>query len=83
MKYEIQVEQYLKNPQPQNMITVIAEGTNKTLVDRGLAPDTVFDVGQRVFLYIKNDNGNYIAWWFSHSTDSHCDPPPTKDDFNF
>jgi predicted secreted protein with PEFG-CTERM motif len=83
MKYEIQVEQYLKNPQAQNIITVIAEGTNKTLVDRGLAADTVFDVGQRAFLYLKNDHGNYTAWWFSHSTDSLCDPTPTKDDLNF
>ena len=83
MKYEVQVEQYLKNPQPQNTITVIAVGTNKTLVDRGLAPDTVFDVGQRAFLYLKNDHGNYTAWWFSHSTDSLCDPAPTKDDLIF
>src|SRR5437899_12892107 len=44
MKYEIQVEQYLKNPQQQDKITVIADGTNKTLVDRGMAPDTIFDV---------------------------------------
>jgi hypothetical protein len=83
MKYEIQVEQYLKNPQPQNTITVIAYGTNKTLVDRGLAPDTVFKVGQRAFLYLKNENGNYTVWWFSHSTDSLCNPAPTKDDLNF
>lgn len=27
-KYEIQVEQYLKNPQPQDTLTVIAPGTN-------------------------------------------------------
>jgi hypothetical protein len=83
MKYEIQVEQYLKNPQPQNKMTVIADGTNKTLVERGMAPDTVFNVGQRAFLYLKNDQGNYTVWWFSHSTDSLCDPAPTQADLNF
>ncbi|MDC8451397.1 MAG: hypothetical protein LV477_00655 [Candidatus Nitrosotalea sp.] len=83
MKYHIQVEQYLKNPQTQDIITVIADGTNKTLVERGLAPDTVYDVGQNALLYLKNENGNYVAWYFSHSTDSLCDPAPTKDDLNF
>lgn len=83
MKYRVQVEQYLKNPQTQDIITVIADGTNKTLVERGLAPDTVYDVGQNVLLYLKNENRNYVAWYFSHSTDSLCDPAPTKDDLNF
>lgn len=83
MKYEIRVEQYLKNPQQQDKITVIADGTNKTLVEQGLAPDTVFDVGQRTFLFLKKDHGNYTAWWFSHSTDSLCNPAPTQADLNF
>lgn len=82
-KYQIQVEQYLKNPHNQDVITVIAEGTNKTMVEQGRGPDTVYDVGQRVLLYLKNENGNYVAWYFSHSTDSLCDPAPTKDDLNF
>lgn len=48
-KYEIKVEQYLKNPQSQDIMTVIALGTNKT----AMTADTVFDVGQQVFLYLK------------------------------
>src|SRR5574337_231883 len=83
MKYNVQVEQYLKNPQAQDIITVIADGTNKTLVEQGVAPDTVYDVGQNALLYLKNENGNYLAWYFSHSVDSLCDPAPTKDDLNF
>lgn len=83
MKYEVQVEQYLKNPQQQDQITVIADGTNKTLVDLGMAPDTVFNVGQRAFLYLKSDHGNYNIWYFSHSTDSLCNPAPTTEDLNF
>lgn len=79
-KYEIKVEQYLKNPQPQDTMTVIASGTNKTV---GMTADTVFDVGQRAFLYIKQDQGNHVVWWYSHPTDSLCDPAPTASDLNF
>jgi len=83
MKYQIQVEQYLKNPQDQNIITVIAEGTNMTLVEQGRVPDTVYDVGQQVFLYLKKGQDYYTAWYFSHSAESLCDPDPTKQDMNF
>ncbi len=78
-KYEIKVEQYLKNPQSQDAITVIASGTNKTI---GMTADTIFDVGQRVFLYLKQDKGNYVVWWYSHPTDFLCDPVPTAADLN-
>lgn len=82
-KYEIQVEQYLKNSQPQDNITVIATGTNKTLASLGMTADTVFNVGQHAFLYLKKEQGNYVAWWYSHPTDSLCDPAPTQEDLNF
>ena len=79
-KYEIQVEQYLKNPQSQDTLTVIASGINKT----GFAKraDTIFDVGQRAFLYLKKDQGNNVVWWYSYPTQSLCDPAPTAADMN-
>lgn len=78
-KYGIKVEQYLKNPQSTDTMTVIASGTNKSI---GMTADTVFNVGQRVFLYLKQDQGNYIVWWYSHPTDFLCDPAPTAADLN-
>ncbi len=78
-KYEIKVEQYLKNPQSQDTVTVVASGTNKSI---GMTADTVFNVGQRVFLYLKQDQGNYVVWWYSHPTDFLCDPAPTVADLN-
>ncbi len=81
-KYEFQVEQYLKNPQPQDKITVFAAGTNKTQ-SGGRMPQTVFDVGERAFLYLKKQERNYVVWWFSHPTDSLCNPAPTQTDLNF
>ncbi|CUR51404.1 exported protein of unknown function [Nitrosotalea devaniterrae] len=81
-KYEIQVEQFLKNPQPQDKITVIVEGTNKTLSGLGMTADTVFNVGQHAFLYLKKEQENYVVWWYSHPTDSLCDPAPTQEDLN-
>src|SRR5437867_2580599 len=84
MKYEIQVEQYLKNPQSQDKITAIAPGINKTLIEElGTTSDTLFDVGDRALLYLKNDQGNYMIWWFSHHTDSLCRPAPSQKDLNF
>jgi len=83
MKYQIQVEQYMKNPQNQDVLTVIAEGTNKTLAQQGRAPDTIYDVGQQALLYLKKKNDVYTAWYFSHSTDSLCNPAPTKEEMTF
>src|SRR5947209_9881727 len=67
--YDIQVEQYLKNPQLEDKITVIVQGTKDTPVNPR-APYTVYNVGDRVFFYLKGQSGNYDVLWFSYPVDS-------------
>src|SRR6185312_4084601 len=53
-RYDIQVEQYYKNPQQSHHVTVY--GYAKGIY---LSQDPTYDVGDRVFLYLHNENGFY------------------------
>lgn len=77
--YEVQVEQYLKNPSPEGKIMVLAYGTKGTPLNPH-APYTVYSVGDRVFFYLKGKYSPYDVLWFSYPTSSLCEPAPTEDD---
>ncbi len=74
--YEIQVEKYYKNPQSAKAIAVFgpAKGTY-------YSHDPTFDVGNRLFLYLKQRDGVYAIQSFSFKLQYDCDasglvPPP-------
>ena len=64
-EYTLQVEKYMKNPQPSNILTAIGQGTSQanTSVDR------VFKVGDRVYLFLNNDNGLFSISLYSFNND--------------
>src|SRR5574338_184943 len=61
--YYIEVEKYLKNPKPYDLITAIGKGVyNKTMEyysDVHFFNKPVFADGDKVFLYLTNKDGNY------------------------
>lgn len=79
-KYTVKVEQYLKNPQHQDELTVTAFGARMENETR--TPQNVFSVGERIFFYLHKDQENYQVLQFSYPTDSLCDPAPTLQELN-
>lgn len=67
-RYDIQVEQYYKNPQQSHHVTVY--GYAKGIY---LSHDPTYDVGDRVFLYLHNENGYYQIQPDSLKLDNNCD----------
>ena len=79
-RYDIKVEKYLKNPQPSNDITAFGGGTKSGPVS---SIDKVFDKGDRVFLLLNSNNGNYqisiySVWAESFNPDSDFIISPLK-----
>jgi plastocyanin len=70
-QYDIQVEEYYKNPQPFKLITVygFAKGIYYSY-------DPTFDVGDRLFLYLKKDHGFYQIQPHSLKLNNTCDARP-------
>lgn len=64
-EYAIQVEKYMKNPQPSDILTAVGQGTSQasTSVDR------VFKVGDRVYLFLNEDNGFFSISLYSFNND--------------
>ena len=76
-RYDIQVEQYYKNPQTAKLITVY--GYAKGIY---FSQDPTYDVGDRVFLYLNQENGYYQIQPHSFVLNNDCDartmiPMPT------
>lgn len=69
--YDIQVEQYYKNPQSAKLITVY--GFAKGIY---YSSDPTYDVGDRVFLYINKENGHYQIQPHSLRLHNNCDARP-------
>jgi hypothetical protein len=67
-RYDIQVEQYYKNPQQFHLVTVY--GYEKGIY---LSQDPTYDVGDRVFLYLHNEHGHYQIQSDSLKLDNNCD----------
>ena len=70
-RYDIQVEQYYKNPQTAKLITVY--GFAKGIY---YSSDPTYDVGDRVFLYIDKENGYYQIQPHSLRLHNNCDARP-------
>lgn len=64
-EYTIHVEKYMKNPQPSDILTAVGQGTSQasTSVDR------VFKVGDRVYLFLNDDNGFFSISLYSFNHD--------------
>lgn len=76
--YEVQVEDYYKNPQSAKVIAVF--GPPKGVY---LLYDPTFDVGNRLFLYLKQRDGVYEIQDSSFKLEYSCDasglvPPPIQ-----
>ncbi len=67
-RYDIQVEQYYKHPQSAKMITVF--GYAKGIY---YGQDPTYNVGDRVFLYLDQENGYYQIQPHSFALDNGCD----------
>ncbi len=67
-RYDIQVEQYYKNPQAAKIITVF--GYAKGIY---FGQDPTYNVGDRVFLYLDQENGHYQIQPHSFALDNDCD----------
>lgn len=79
-QYNIKVEKYLKNPQTSNDITAFGGGTKSGPVS---SVDKVFDKGDRVFLLLNSNDGNYqisvySSWAESLNPDSDFIISPLK-----
>jgi len=68
-EYDIKVEQYLKNPKPFSMITVVGAGTKGTPTE----DDPLFDHGDRVLLYLNKHDEKYRIRPFSFKAPLTCD----------
>ena len=67
-RYDVQVEEYYKDPQDFKLVTVY--GYAKGIY---FAHDPTFDVGDRVFLYLVKKNGFYQIQFPSFKLDNNCD----------
>ncbi|HSB57017.1 MAG TPA: hypothetical protein VLD38_04310 [Nitrosopumilaceae archaeon] len=92
--YSIKVEEYLKNPKPYDMITVLGDGINEdvpftdevTYYNR-----PIFDVGNKVFVYLKKENNTFkISPQSFTLAKNHMGPPtdvwptgPSKFEFEY
>ncbi len=77
--YEVKVDKYIKNPQEQDVISVIARGGP----DAQMGPriDNVdFDVGEQVFLYLREDDSELyrINPFTSYRIEIPCEPVPDE-----
>lgn len=70
-RYDVQVEQYYKNPQVAKLITVY--GYAKGIY---FGQDPTFNVGDRVFLYLDQENGYYQIQPHSFAINNDCDARP-------
>ncbi len=70
-RYDIQVEQYYKNPQAAKLIT--AYGYAKGIY---FGQDPTFNVGDRVFLYLNQENVYYQIQSHSFALNNDCDARP-------
>ncbi|HEX5358478.1 MAG TPA: hypothetical protein VFW99_01025, partial [Candidatus Nitrosotalea sp.] len=70
-RYDIQVEQYYKNPQDAKLITVY--GYAKGIY---FSQDPTYDIGNRVFLYVNQENGHYQIQPNSFVLHNNCDARP-------
>lgn len=70
-RYDIQVEQYYKDPQDFKLVTVY--GYAKGIY---YGQDPTYDVGDRVFLYLVKKNGFYQIQFPSFKLDNNCDARP-------
>ncbi len=70
-RYDIHVEQYYKDPQDFQLVTVY--GYAKGIY---FSQDPTFDVGDRVFLYLIKKNGFYQIQFPSFKLDNNCDARP-------
>ncbi|MDE1766798.1 MAG: hypothetical protein KGI27_11085 [Thaumarchaeota archaeon] len=66
-RYDIQVEQYYKNPQSAKLITVY--GYAKGIY---FSNDPTYNVGDRLFLYVNKENGYYQIQSNSFKLDNDC-----------
>ena len=80
-EYQIKVERYLKNPQSYDTITAIGRGTKSGELRTSI--DKIFNVSDRVLLFLNKKQGNYIISPFSVNAEAF-DPdlqfilPPLK-----
>ena len=74
-EYDIRVEQYLKNPKPYSLITAVGAGTKSAPAE----DDPLFDQGDRVLLYLNQQNEKYLIHPFSFKATSSCDPSSLLD----
>lgn len=79
--YQIEIDQYIKNPQPEKILAVIARGgPDAEINSRGF--DTVnFDVGDFVYVYLQKYDGDTlyrVQTLFSHKIDSPCEETPQE-----
>jgi len=77
--YEVRVDKYIKNPQEQDVISVIARGGP----DAEMGPrigNVNFDVGEQVYLYLReDDSGLYrINPFTSYRIEIPCEPVPDE-----
>ena len=78
-EYDVIVERYLKNPQPTDNITAFGGGTSESVI----SVQKVFGEGDRVFLLLNSNNGDYkislySVWAGSFNPDLDFIIPPLK-----
>ncbi|MGH2611759.1 MAG: hypothetical protein ACRDFB_01765, partial [Rhabdochlamydiaceae bacterium] len=70
-RYDIQVEKYYKDPQSAKLVTVY--GYAKGIY---FSQDPTYNVGDRVFLYLNEENGYYQIQSHSLKLENNCDARP-------
>jgi len=79
-QYNVSVDKFLKNPKPYDLITVIGDGikAEQTIDELTYYNEPVFKTGDRVFLYLKNDENKYkiLPDSFTIARDLPRGPPP-------
>jgi len=69
--YNIKVEQYLKNPKPYDLIDAYGTGTNNGGI--WIEDGTVFEIGDRVLLYLFKEGGKYRISPYSFIAPKSCE----------
>jgi len=69
--YNIKVEEYLKNPKPYDLIDAYGLGTKNGGV--WIEDQTVFEIGDRVLLYLYKENGKYKISPYSFIAPKSCE----------
>ncbi len=69
--YNVKVEEYLKNPKPYDIIDAYGLGAkNGGIV---IEDDTIFEIGDRVLLYLYKEDGKYKISQYSFIAPESCD----------